>query len=204
MLMAPLLSSRPTLPGLWPQTEGHFLSNLLGCSHRFCVCHVVPGSLESSREGPLLSVTSVLLVMELSHHRMLKLEGILEICWPISLLWLQEKESCLRSHSALMAEPESALKHSPALFPLCQAERNVFGSWDSSRGLLPLSSYFVMLSNLNPMSPECEWLWECGSRVVSHKLRGNKQRGNARPSMSWRGLLQRSPQTQWSFVPAPT
>lgn len=92
MLMAPLLSARPTLPVLWPQTEGHFLSNLLGCFHRFCVCHVVPGSLESSREGPLLSVTSVLLVMESSHYRRLKWEGILEICWPISLLWLQEKE----------------------------------------------------------------------------------------------------------------
>lgn len=158
MLMAPLLTSRPPLPVLWPHTEGRFLSNLLGCSHRFCVCHVVPGSLEASREGPLLSATSVLLVMELSHYRMLKSEGILEICWPISLLWLQEKESCLRSHSALMAKPESALRHSPALFPLCQEERNAFGSWDSSRGLLPLSSYFVMLSNLNPTNPECEWL----------------------------------------------
>lgn len=95
--------------------------------------------------------------MELSHHRMLKLEGILEILWPSSFLWLQEEENCSRSHSWLMVEPESGLKPGPALFPFCQ-EKNVFESWDKSPGLLPLSSCFVMLSNLNPISLECVWL----------------------------------------------
>lgn len=95
--------------------------------------------------------------MELSHHRMLKLEGILEILWPSSLLWLQEEENCSRSHSWLMIEPESGLKPSPALFLLCQ-KKNVFESWDHSPRFLPFSSCFVMLSNLNLTSPEYVWL----------------------------------------------
>lgn len=94
------------------------------------------------------------LVMELSHCRMLKLGGILESLWPISLLWLREEEGCSTSHSWLTAEPESALELSPALFPLCQEERNVFGSWDHSPGLLLLSCS-VMLSHLICTSPEC-------------------------------------------------
>lgn len=123
--------SHQTLPLLWPQAGAHFLSNL-GCSHGFCVHYVIPESLGPSGEGPLLSVTSVMLVMELSGYRILKLEGILELLGPISLLWLQEEASCLRAHSRLMAQPESALEPSPARLPPCQEERNVFGSWEFS------------------------------------------------------------------------
>lgn len=140
--------------------------------------------------------------MELSHYRMLKLEGILEMLWLSSLLRLQEEESCPRSLSWLMAGLRAALKLSPA--PFLSPGR---------RGMCLEGGIALLSSCPSPPTQSCsqtrfpQALSVSGSESVSTlsvTTKGEKKQKNLGRSMDLKGQWQRWLQTQWSLVPAPT
>lgn len=141
------------------------------------------------------------LVIELSHCRMLKLGGILESLWPFPSFGPRRKRVVPHPGGRLSQNQHSS-----------SAQRSLLSA--RRRGMC-LGAGRILLGSCSSPALSCFHIWVAhalsvgGSESASAELlatsNGNKETGGIRGQTGVEGdCCKGGPQTQWSFLPAPT